>query len=422
MSQKKPLPALQGARRRQRKRNIAHQYEPEIFLEALEEHFQHETVSEIRKSLDTDADLEFRRYADHFFDRLISGGMGLCIGRPDLSIEPEKTSLLGCSDEDIPKWITLCEMLMRRRPFLKIGLADAIAHTMIGLDMMKSHLTRIVTICAHLTAAELLSPDIPSSDFFLLHLAKATHLIQKGIAGEFLIHFSKVFASLSGEDAAWELLDHSEIAERIDDFFPGDVATLLKESGAPWLADRRLLHLSRNMQIKHRAQCIEWVLEHDVKESDSTAPPADIAELLRQLHAAQEECKISDKGILALTWDIVASTISYGVRNTYAHDAVRAIKRWGPVLASLVGEDMEVQAVLLTIVQRTCYEEPRLLEAFGQIVPQLYGVDALEAEVIEAWFKHAGGSGIIVFKKQLESFVQWLEEQSEEESYSEESD
>lgn len=94
---------------------------------------------------------------------------------------------------------------------------------------------------------------------------------------------------------------------------------------------------------------------------------------------------------------------------TMSKDIVGALKKWGPCLYTLVGDDLVMQGKLLSTVQTTCYNNPNIINSFKPIVVQLYDLEILEADVIIAWANGNSGPGRSLFGEQLAEFVTWLE-------------
>ncbi|GIQ86554.1 hypothetical protein KIPB_008429, partial [Kipferlia bialata] len=165
-------PALTGARKA-RKRTIARAYEPEVFMDKLMGHFEDQAivqecsmhdpleVASLCRRIDSDQDLEFNRYGEHFFDQIIAGGLGLCVSKSEDTRSCSVNSMLGCSAEVLPEWSELIEMMTRRRPFFKRFVGEACNAIVQSMHNVPQYQTRIIDCLVLLADCGVLTPGIP---------------------------------------------------------------------------------------------------------------------------------------------------------------------------------------------------------------------------------------------------------------------
>lgn len=472
----RPLQGTTGTEKpRQRKRNIVKQNDPESFLARLEGHFDEDYIDAIYASLDSDKELEYWRYYEFFFDRVIGGKTGICLGRYDPAQKPELKSLLGCHEEDLPDWVMLFEKVLRRRPLLKSKLNESLTRVFLAVDVAREYQPRIVEIAARFVIEDMVAVD-SGADYFLFHLRTLRHAVTSGQALEIITKFAAVYARLKDEESCWKFLSDSQVIGRIAEFCPdgmlreagggfadhevevdgaghgedGDdkegeaaaddgadnaaaqasaaagspaspgsqpagparLVAYFTDVGLPWLAERYAQMLKDTTVFESLSRVIDTLRSFETEKDLAALPDHEKrARVIASIQEAAESCKLDFNDTIRFTWSILARS----GRMTSAKDSGSFLKNWGALLTHFTLDSLEGQVYLLSLAQKTCYENPALIEAFRTIVIHLYSVEALDASVIVAWYRHGGGDGKIGFADQVEEFVQWLEEATEKE-------
>lgn len=402
----KPLPgALADTKIRTRKRNIVVQKDPESFLEALEHLFVGNSLEDVFKNLDSATDIDYKTYHEFFFDRFISGSIGVCFGRVDKRKTPRSPSIFADSLSKVDEWISVLERFMRKRPYMRVGIGEVIGRAMLTIDNIPQYLDHIMSICSHLANIDILKYE-KTTEFFLLKLLRITHLVVSGEALNILSKFANSYAALSSQQKAWEYLLAGEVVDKIFDFCPehcSDVLKLLEDSyGMKWFVDLYRTNQTKNNITIWEQKIIQYMQKEPEGEEETIETLRDDA--LKQVTQCREECSMSIEESIMLMWRCIVS-----LSKTMSKDIVAALRKWGPCLSALVGDDMVMQAKLLSTVQITCYNNPNIINSFKPIVVQLYDLEILEADVIIAWANGNSGPGRSVFGEQLAEFVAWLE-------------
>jgi hypothetical protein len=399
-----------------------------------------QNLDELSTIISANTELDFKRYAEFFYDIFITGRTGACTGRAKADALPDAFSLLGCPEEQLPAFVAFLEKVTRRRPYLLKAAAEAYVKVIEALDVLPaSLLPRLAVVTVLLTQAGILSPGIPKVDFFLTKLASTARLVDNGIAATFFTRVLKEYASgTSPERCIAALLRPLGLLspQHMMNFLPGKLRTpeglesYLAEQGLDWLVP--VVHEQRlaSMRASAVASLREKIAEYDeqIATAESAAEDDDInfreildglrAQLSAQFSAVQEANSLSKADTVSIAWEAIVSSMRFGgARGSHAADASRTVRRWGRALVPLCQMDARSQAALMLRLQDTCYRDPRLLNSFALIVQELYEVDALYEEIILAWAARAetsGRTGASVFVKQLAEFLHWLETAEEE--------
>ncbi|KAJ1655008.1 hypothetical protein IWQ61_005167, partial [Dispira simplex] len=94
---------------------------------------------------------------------------------------------------------------------------------------------------------------------------------------------------------------------------------------------------------------------------------------------------------------------------------LRQTKEWSLVLAAFCTEP-KTEVLLLKHIQVYCYENAKLMKLFSTMIQNLYKEDVLSGGAILFWHaKGAVAQGKAVFLKQMEPFVDFLENMSSDE-------
>jgi len=454
------------------------QNDPESFLARLEEHFAADYIDQIYSSLDADKELDYHRYYEFFFDRVICGNTGICLGRYNSSLKPLLKSLMGCYEEDLRSWVELFEKVLRRRPLLKSKLNEALTRVFLAVDVAREYQPRIVEIAAWFVKEDLLTVD-SGSDYFLFQLRTLRHAVTSGQALEIISRFAAVYSGLKSEDDCWKFLNDSQVIIRISEFCPdgmlretgggfvdheveaeaevepvqgvqgvqgaqnaqgpqdtrgvqnaqespvGDahdgtdlgvkrpsagperLVAYFTSAGLPWLAERYSQMLKDATVDESIGRVIELLHTLETEKDLAALPEAEKHNrVIAGIQEAAESCSLDFHGSIRFAWSVLARS----GHMSSVKDTGLFLKSWGAILTHFTLDSLEGQVYLLSLVQKTCYESPTLIEAFKTVVIHLYAVEALDASVIIAWYRHGGGDGKIGFVDQVEEFVQWLDE------------
>lgn len=414
----RPLQGTTGAAKvRTRKRNIVVQRDPESFLLALEDHFAYDYLETIFEALDSDQELDYRTYYEFFFDRFISGSIGLCLGRVDPNKEPLLTSMLGCHHDDLADWIAAFERFLRKRPFLKTKIGETFGRIILSIDTAQKHQDRIIEVSMTLTKEGLLKPET-GVEYFLLKLLRIKHLVTSGQAIDIVARFINELAAATSRDTAWALMANADVIAKLEEFVPvsvaGDYLNYLRDKKSlSWLVDMFRREELSGILATHEAHITDVMRKVDSDDVDETMTDAQKMSIVAGAIAeARDECKLDAGALMLLTWRCITSLM----RNQGSKEIAAMFARWCGLLTPVVKDDIKLQAALMSTLQTTCYNNPHLIDSFKTILMQLYNGDCIEGDVIVMWFKRGGGPGRTLFCEQIADFVEWLEASDDEEA------
>lgn len=172
-----------------------------------------------------------------------------------------------------------------------------------------------------------------------------------------------------------------------------------------------------NQRKRYDMHCQE--LQGMVKELSSDDPPRPAAEIIQAIKSKKEECGLQDVDIVKFVYmGLVDGVLQEATgRNTQQTQflVLRTLKAYHKVLLA-VCLNARLEAVLLSTMQVTCYEDSRLLKLFADMVKVLYDVEVVGEDTIRFWYtKGANPKGRNVFLRDLEPMMKWLDEAEEEE-------
>lgn len=402
--------AVEGSRVRTRKRNIVVQKDPESFLALLEPCLEG-TLDDIAAKLDS-TDLDYKLYGDFLFDRLISGSVGLCFGRADATKQPLSPSLLSGPVDKAEDWAALIEKLLRKKRYLREPLDETAGRIMLCIDTVPQYTEHITYLCAYLASFDLLGGS-KTTDFFLLKLLRIRNVVLSGQALSIVSSFANKLAKIVGPDAAWSCLLNGDVVAKLSEFAPEEFSSGedidAKGSGSGFDIDRFLklledkygLHWFSTHYRRMQSMCAIKTLQGELAESFLRDGAVE-AEIFKKIDAFASSAGLSNEETVDLVWSAISRCFK-------GRDIPATIRRLAPYLLRYVGDDLQTEAKLLSLVQNTCYENPSLIDGFKPIVTVLYDTEVIEGDVIVEWYNSDSGQGRAAFNHQMADFVNWLQ-------------
>eukprot|EP00771_Trimastix_marina_P001579 gnl/Trimastix_PCT/266.p1 GENE.gnl/Trimastix_PCT/266~~gnl/Trimastix_PCT/266.p1 ORF type:complete len:445 (-),score=161.58 gnl/Trimastix_PCT/266:97-1431(-) len=414
---KTPKPTLGGRKSKTRKRNIVHPYDSSDFktrLTDILENPSEQTMEELVTRLAAST-LDFRRYGDHFFDVMWTGGCGACVGKYQPESPVLARSFMGApSIEARQEVVDLVVQLMRRLPFLQKHL-EAIVRTLLETDhTFDDNLKQ----CVASLLAVLLSKKLISAKSLTV-LTQNDVNVGNGTTLQILTAITAEYLRLGTVERYMTVLKEAEIdLARFFTFFPPSQRSLeafskhFEDSGMP-----EIVEFTRRRQTDELIGNLRTDLTGRVSDASSV-----VEEVLAMLQDKKAEHSLEDGVLMRLIWSSLMGSVQWGARPQQVQENVLSlIERWAPLLKAFVSS-VRLQADLINHVQAYCYDDPNALALFAEMCRVMYEADVLEEEVILFWFQQGScPRGRPVFLKQMEPFVHWLQT-AEEESDDDESD
>jgi hypothetical protein len=242
-------------------------------------------------------------------------------------------------------------------------------------------------------------------------------IVAKGTALAFVTALFRGWLKDSTLDELMGVLRRGRVEDRLLEFFPQQRRTpdaFAAHFTAEGLSE--LVAYSRKRFADARAKELKDALTEHIAEGGSVA---DALELVKTKRA--KDGGVPEAELVCALWDSVLASVETGGKSSVqvAQAAVKAVRTWAKLLSSGVASK-KGEMELLNRVQTTCYDDPALLKTFPEAVRHLYDKDVISEETVLSWYKRGTNpKGRAVFVKELEKFVQWLQE-AEEESEEEE--
>jgi hypothetical protein len=421
MSTKEEKPSLGGVRIRQRKRNINVPLDPASFAESLLEIFaagKEEAEGDVDGSLENaskgidQSDLDYNRYADTFFEVLFTGwllGTGSEVkGRED----DVKLNVLasGATREDVLPYIKFTQMIMRKKPFLVKGLEATLVKLLRQLEFFDQDGKKKLAIATALVFNMKLGPLPEPVMQSLLDDAK----VNKGTSLEFLTQFCHEYLSKDPIEELDMLFKRARLDNKMLAFFPQQKRSInhfnsyFTDSGLV-----QLVELNKKRFSNANLRSLEDELKLHIKEEGS------VKEAIEITTTKIEELKLLEIDVLPVIWTSVMDSVQRSSKSStqlQTHQSVLKLLRHWIKLFQKHCLTSRQELVLLNVIQVYCYEDAAILKLFPQIVKLLYDADVIAEDTILLWAKQGSSpKGRQVFLRDMEPFIKWLQEASEEE-------
>ncbi len=303
--------------------------------------------------------------------------------------------------------------ILRRRPFLVKNLENTVKKLLQLLEHYgAAERDKIAIVLSQVFIQKL---GVPPENVFGVLLNDV--LVAKGTSLSFVTCMFREWlrdASLEDLQAA---LRRGKVEERLLEFFPQQRRSA-DAFAAHFEAEglHELVAHSRKRFADARARELRDALSELLSEGGGVG---DACELLKQRKS--KEGGLAEEACVGAAWEALLGAAQAGAKGAAQLPAalVKQLRGWAKLLAA-AAPSRKGQAELLGRVQSSCYDDTALLKSFADIVRHLYDKDVLSEEAVLAWYKRgANPKGRAVFVKDLEKFVNWLQE-AEEESDTEE--
>lgn len=239
-------------------------------------------------------------------------------------------------------------------------------------------------------------------------------LVAKGTVLDFITTFFQVYLAKEPLDDLKAVLAKARLSNRLEELMPPGkrgAADFAAHFGAAGLAP--LVEWNMQRQVEEHLAELRDDLQRAI-EDDPPLPPADILALVK---ARKTEHGLPDAEVVRVIWGCLMRSVNMTGKNQgqILQGIMRAIKTHRKLLAAFVVNG-RLELTLLVAAQVACYEDNRLLKLFADVVKALYSSDLVGEDAVQHWHKKGSHpKGRNVFLKDLEPFIRWLDEASEEE-------
>uniref|UniRef100_A0A7S2Z565 W2 domain-containing protein n=1 Tax=Chloropicon laureae TaxID=464258 RepID=A0A7S2Z565_9CHLO len=422
MSTKEEKPTLGGVRIRQRKRNINVPLDPESFAKSLLEIFstaKDEAEGDVDKSLELalggidQSDLDYNRYADTFFEVVFTGGILGTSSDQKLGEDDElKLNVLAseASREAQGPYIKFIQLLLRKKPFLVKGLEATLCKLLRQLEFFDEVGKTKLAIATALVFNNKLGPLPDKVMQSLLDDAK----VNKGTSLEFLTQFCKEFLNRDPIEELDTLFKRARLDDKMLNFFPQQKRSIdhfnayFTESGLKVLVDLNKKRFS-DAQLRNLAAELKMLIQEEGTVKDA----------LELVGSKIEELKLDEKDVLPVLWTTIMDSVQRSAKSNTQQQThlsvLKLIKTWMKMFQTHCRTSRQ-ELVLMNVIQVYCYEDQGLLKLYPKIIQMMYDSDVIAEDTILLWYKQGSSpKGRQVFLSDMQPFIAWLQEASEEE-------
>jgi hypothetical protein len=403
-------PTLAGHRSRTRKRDEKVKFDPAAFRDELVEHInQAGDMDALERYIESAGNnLDYRRYADQFFDILIAGAL-LAPGGSVVSdgAPASKFSVFGCEDDaGVKQFSDMVDRVLRRYKYMQVLLEEHCEKVLKFLkaftELQRSMLAKFVS---QLMVTGILSSK-PLASLFLDTLAK------DGLSEEFMFNIFRSWLKVSSINSLATSFRKGGIDQKLDMIYPINkrsqehLLQRVKEAGdlgdiLTWLNSQRSSAIKRDLQEQ-----LTEALRNDQRQSELIA----LAKQLMSVSALKEH------DVVTIVWTAVMDSVDWNKKaDLVAEQALRQVNTCVPLLTAFTTTE-RAQKMLLVKIQNYFYENQTLLKVFMKVILLLYHHSVLDETPILEWYdKDHSSKGRSVFLEQMAEMVQWLKTAETEE-------
>jgi len=238
------------------------------------------------------------------------------------------------------------------------------------------------------------------------------HLVKDGVALNFFTTLLKTWLTEKEAATVWALLKKAGVESRLLDLMPSTHRTQdhfrdhFNEAGL-----EQVVQFTQNQRLQAVKKELVTSLSKLVNEGDP------VKEIVQHVKEQQEKLQLPEHELVVLVWTTLMGTVEWNKKEDLVADqALRHLKTYAPLLATLTTSDKSERALMLK-VQEYCYDNMVFQRVFQKIVLLFYNQDVLSEDTILKWYRESSNNtkGKNHFLDQMKKMVEWLESAEEEE-------
>ncbi|KAK0543823.1 hypothetical protein OC846_000042 [Tilletia horrida] len=442
-SGKSEKPALTGARIKQRKgvQKSQAKFEPEAFRDALYKHLEpvkSEDFDGFAAALDKAGNtLDYRKYADQFFEILIVGGLLAPGGQfVDDDAPPSPFSISNAKSAtpaDVKPYVTVLDKVIRRYKFLQKVLEESTLPSIIQYINRYSEEQNEKLACA---TALLIQQGLASAS--VLQAIQKDHLTKDDLPVNFISSVFRAYLADSSMDHLGTALRKGGIKDLLL-FFPpqkreqpGIIVSHFKAIGLTPVAEYWQRRQVREIKDQTVARVVEILQESQVKqdeaaEGENAAPAvkaiveATRVEVVEYLKGQMKTAGVPFEEFVPIVWEGIIKGADLSDRpDQMEAQTIKEVNKYAPILEPFT-PNARSEIALINSIQLYLYEDTRIMKTFPNILKVLYNEDVINSAAILYWAsKGAKPQGKQHFLKATEPLVKALQAQEEEDDDEEE--
>jgi len=359
------------------------------------------------------SDLDYSRYADTFFEVVFTGW--ILSSSSDKGKEGESDLNLnvlaaGATREEILPYIKFVQLCMRKKPFLVKGLESTLCKLLRQLEFFDDSGKEKLAIATALVFNMKLGPLPEQVMQSLLDDAK----VNKGTSLAFLTMFCKEYLSKDPIEELDMLFKRARLDNKMLAFFPQQKRSIehfnsyFTESGLV-----QLVELNKKRFSDAQLRTLEEELKALIKEEGT------VKEALDLTSTKIEDLKLEILDVLPVLWRSVMDSAQRSSKSStqqQTHQSVLKLLKYWMKLFQTYCQTSRQELLLMNVIQVYCYQDTAILKLFPQIINLFYDADVIAEDTILVWNKNGSSpKGRQVFLRDMEPFIKWLQEASEEE-------
>ncbi|KAG0235647.1 armadillo-type protein [Mortierella sp. GBAus27b] len=411
-------PVLQGVNIKPRKgaQKATAKFEPTVFRDAFIGVLSSAApgnLDDLSAKLDAAGNtLEYRRYAETLFEILIAGrllapgGTFLEDGTP-----ASPFSIFQVEDDlaSIRKHVEVFHKLMRRYKYLQRGFEDTLMNLLQYINKFTAEDTNKLATATGLFCSSGLAT------LSVLSVLFKEHLVKEGLSLLFVTTVFKTYLIDQSVDQFGLNLHKAGMSDRLLDFFPPnkrDEDSFARHFEAEDM--KQLVTFQNKKQLIMRKESIIETVKAFLEE-------AKVAECTAYLKTQTKESGLSEPDMIALIWAGIMASVDWGTRVDQIDNQILKQVHFHSKLLGTFCTSPKTEIALMQNIQINFHEDARFIKQYRAVTQLLYKNDVLSESAILYWAeKGAKPQGRIVFMKQMEPFIEWLKNASDEEESDEE--
>jgi len=408
-------PALQGVKNKQRKAAKVVKHDPGSFQNSLLSPIIEEgdsIIGDFDKYLriieEQANNLDYKRYSETLCELLVIGGQLVPGGiLTEDGLNPMCLFETDEKPETVRKHVEVFEKLKRRFKYLERAMENSLPHILQHINnWTELQNTKLETFIGIACAAQ----EIPLS---ILSCLNKDYLVKEGASLRFITQVFKVYLQEQSIEHFTNNLKKSKLDGNLLLFFPQN------KRSDEYLSRHFIAEGLQQIVDIHKNKILEDAKKMTINTlktmyEDEEKPQEIVAYLKNQM--------VNNKGwtevdVVKCVWD----AIDFGNKPDQMEAQIkRQLEFWCPIL-EVFTTSPKTEIKLLCKVQKTCYEDVKLMKFFRHTIYCLYQGDVLSEAAILYWSDKAMlPQGKNVFAKQMAPFIEWLKTAEDEDDSDEE--
>eukprot|EP00039_Didymoeca_costata_P018342 m.333082 g.333082 ORF g.333082 m.333082 type:complete len:416 (+) comp17065_c0_seq1:84-1331(+) len=404
MTSKAALPVLTGQRLRSRKRDLKEKFDPVGFRDEIIEGLSEAggDIDKATKYLEGNTDVDYRRYAEQFFDILVAGGL-LAPGGSIIS-DGADSNPFSCFEtentyEALKRHAEIFRALVRRYKYLQVSLEEAFTKLLKFLNgFTEENSMKLAQTTAFLFSMGLVSTKVLTS-------VQISSIVSSGLTLKFITLLFQTWLKTASIQQVSSALRKGGIDQKMELFFPQGQRTVsaitehFKQAGGldeliKWYIGQQTAEIKKDLGL-------------EVTEMIKGGATQD--ELIDKVRSVQVEHRIPESEIAKLLWPAIMGAVEWNKKPELMIDqALRHVKANLKFLKRYTKSD-RAQIALMVTMQEYSFVNQNFLKIYNRFCLLFYKADMLGEDAILSWYqKDHSPKGKSAFLQEMKEFVDWL--------------